>query len=137
MATRTHVSTLDSPALAAALKVLKRLQDKHHGVVEHKDLKDDQRALLVDTGFLRPIVKGWYICSNPADGEGESTAWYASFWAFISGYMSKRFGKRYCLNPEASLLLHTGNTTVPRQVTVVAMDGGSTVVKMPFDTPGR
>jgi hypothetical protein len=134
MATRTRVSTSGSPALAAALKVLKRLQDKHHGVVEYKDLKDDQRALLVDTGFLRPVMKGWYICSNPADGDGESTAWYASFWAFISGYMSKRFGKRYCLNPEASLLLHTGNTTVPRQVTVVSMDGGSTVVKMPFDT---
>lgn len=120
--------------LAAALKVLKRLQDKHHGVVEFKDLADEHRAVLVETGFLRPVMKGWYICGNPADGDGESTVWYASFWAFISGYLSKRLNKRYCLNPEASLLLHTGNTTVPRQVTAVAKEGGTTVVNLPFNT---
>lgn len=59
-------------------------------------------------------MKGWYICADPAEDRGDSTAWYASFWAFLSGYLAKRFGKRYCLNPEASLLLHTGNTAVPR-----------------------
>jgi hypothetical protein len=116
------------------LKVLKRLQDKHHGVVESKDIAEDHRALLLRTGFLRPVMKGWYICANPADKAGDSTVWYASFWAFVSGYLAKRFGKRYCLNPEASLLLHTGNTTIPRQVTVVTKDGGTTVVGLPFDT---
>jgi fido (protein-threonine AMPylation protein) len=120
--------------LAAALKVLKRLQDKHHGVVESKDIAQEHRALLLDTGFLRPVMKGWYICANPADMPGDSTLWYASFWAFVSGYLTKRFGKRYCLNPETSLLLHTGNTTIPRQVTVVTKDGGTTVVGLPFDT---
>ena len=120
--------------LAAALKVLKRLQDKHHGVVESKDIAQDHRALLLDTGFLRPVMKGWYICTNPADKPGDSTLWYASFWAFVSGYLTKRFGKRYCLNPETSLLLHTGHTTIPRQVTVVTKDGGTAVVGLPFDT---
>jgi hypothetical protein len=119
--------------LTAALKTLKRLQEKHNGVVEASDFKDDeQRAVLVDTGFLRPVMKGWYICSSPSDGEGDSTAWYASFWAFVSGYLGKRFGKRYCLNPEASLLLHTGNTTVPRQVTCVTVDSGTSKVDLPF-----
>ena len=123
-----------NPTLTAALKTLKRLQEKHHGVVEASDFKnDEQRAVLVDTGFLRPVMKGWYICSSPSDGEGDSTAWYASFWAFVSGYLGKRFGKRYCLNPEASLLLHTGNTTVPRQVTCVTIDSGTAKVDLPFD----
>ncbi len=90
--------------------------------------------MLTETGFLRPVMKGWYICGNPADQAGDSTAWYASFWAFVSGYLGKRFGKRYCLNPEASLLLHTGNTTVPPQVTVVTKEGGTTVLKLPFKT---
>lgn len=122
-------------ALAAALKTLKRLQEKHNGVVEASDLKEDaQRAVLVDTGFLRPVMKGWYICSSPSDNDGDTTAWYASFWAFVSGYLGKRFGKRYCLNPEASLLLHTGNTTVPRQVTCVTVDSGTSKVDLPFDT---
>lgn len=123
-----------NPELAAALRVLKRLQEKHHGVVEASDLLDGQRALLVDTGFLRPIMKGWYVCGNPHDGAGDTTSWYATYWAFVSGYLSKRFGKRYCLNPEASLLLHTGNTTVPRQVTCVTIESGSSKVDLPFST---
>ena len=61
-----------NPTLTAALKTLKRLQEKHSGVVEASDFKaDDQRAVLVDTGFLRPVMKGWYICSSPSDGEGD------------------------------------------------------------------
>ena len=79
-------------------------------------------------------MKGWYICSSPSDNDGDTTAWYASFWAFVSGYLGKRFGKRYCLNPEASLMLHTGNTTVPRQVTCVTIDSGTSTVNLPFDT---
>lgn len=79
-------------------------------------------------------MKGWYVCSNPRDGEGDSTAWFASFWAFLSGYLGKRFGKRYCLNAEASLMLHTGNTTVPRQVTCVTIDSGTQKVDLPFST---
>ena len=124
-----------NPTLASALKALKRLQEKHHGVVESADLKDDdQRPMLVETGFLRPVMKGWYICSSPSDNNADTTAWYASFWAFVSGYLGKRFGKWYCLNPEASLLLQTGNTTVPRQVTCVTIDSGTTKVDLPFDT---
>ncbi|EKD96865.1 MAG: hypothetical protein ACD_23C01213G0001, partial [uncultured bacterium] len=124
-----------NPTLAAALKTLKRLQEKHDGVVEASDLKDDeQRILLVETGFLRPVMKGWYICGSPNDNDADTTAWYASFWAFVSGYLGKRFGKRYCLNPEASLMLHTGNTTVPRQVTCVTIDSGTAKVDLPFDT---
>ena len=120
--------------LASALKLLKRLQDKHHGVLESADIAPQQRAVLLEAGFLRPVIKGWYICANPLDQAGDSTVWYASFWAFVSGYLAKRFGKRYCLNPETSLLLHTGNSTIPRQVTVVTKDGGTSVVGLPFDT---
>lgn len=127
--------SIGNPALADALKTLKRLQEKHNGVVESADLKsDEQRAVLIETGFLRPVMKGWYICGSPSDNDGDTTAWYASFWAFVSGYLGKRFGKRYCLNPEASLMLHTGNTTVPRQVTCVTVDSGTSKVDLPFDT---
>lgn len=120
--------------LASALKTLKRLQDKQDGVVESADLPEAQRKLLVDQGFLRPVVKGWYVCVNPADAPGDTTIWYASFWAFLAGYLRKRFGKRYCLNPEASLLLQTGNTVVPRQVVVATKLGGSNTLELPHET---
>jgi hypothetical protein len=79
-------------------------------------------------------MKGWYFCSNPGEADGESTIWYATYWAFIARYLSKRFNRRYCLNAEASLLLHTGNTTIPSQVYAVAKDGGSTVLTLPSNT---
>ncbi|MES2832983.1 MAG: Fic family protein [Pseudomonadota bacterium] len=120
--------------MAAALRALHKLQDKYHGVVESKDLNDAQRDLLVSTGFLKPVLKGWFICGNPKDLHGDTTAWYASYWSFLSGYLTKRFGKRYCLNPEASVMLHSGNTTVPSQVAVVTKQGGTQVVKLPFGT---
>jgi len=134
MATKSIKKSTDSLKLSESLKALKKLQDKHHGVIESKDLADSQRTLLLETGFIRSVMKGWYICSNPSDHDGDSTAWYANYWAFMSGYLAKRFGKRYCLNAEASLLLHTGSTTVPKQITIVSKDGGTSIVKLPFDT---
>ncbi len=120
--------------LAEALRAIKKLQDKHNGVIESSDLKDTHRSVLVEEGFLRPVIKGWYVCSNPRDDQGDSTAWYASFWAFLSGYLGKRFGKRYCLNVEASILLHTHCTVVPRQITVITKEGGTSVLKLPHDS---
>jgi hypothetical protein len=120
--------------LADALKSLKRLQEKHRGVIDSGDLKEAQRVLLVEEGFLRPVMKGWYVCANPLDRDGDSTAWYASFWSFLAGYLGKRFGKRYCLNVEASLLLHTRSTVIPQQVTVIAREGGTSVLDLPHGT---
>ena len=120
--------------LAESLKVLRRFQDKHGEVVESPDLTETHRARLVEAGFLRPVIKGWYICANPADKPGDTTAWFASYWSFLSGYLGKRFGKRYCLNAEVSLALHTGSTTVPRQVTVVTREGGVSKIDLPHGT---
>jgi hypothetical protein len=134
---------MKNPRMVTALKLLKKLQDKHSGVVESADLPAESRSLLVTTGFLRQVSKGWYVCSNPKDAQGDSTSWYASFWAFLSGYLRKRFGKRYCLNAEASLLLQTGGTVIPPQVTAVTQAVGETPCwALPFshlaaDVPGR
>lgn len=120
--------------MVAALKLLKKLQDKRNGVVETSDLPEEYRSLLVTTGFLRQVSKGWYVRGNPTDSPGDSTSWYASFWPFLSGYLRKRFAKRYCLNPEASLLLQTGGTVIPRQVIAVTKESGNSVLNLLFDT---
>jgi fido (protein-threonine AMPylation protein) len=117
--------------LAEALRALKRLQAKQHGAIESGDLKDAHRLILVEEGFLRPVMKGWYVCSSPSDQNGDTTAWYASFWPFLSGYLKKRFGKRYCLNVDVSLLLHTKSTIIPKQVTVITREGGTSVLNLP------
>jgi len=120
--------------LSSALRALKKLQIRHKGVVASGDLGSAHRRILLSTGFLHQVMKGWYICADPRDGGGDSTAWYANFWAFLSGYLSRNFGKRYCLNPEASLLMQTGSTVVPRQVVAIAKTGGARAISLPFDT---
>jgi hypothetical protein len=40
------------------------------------------RERLKANGFLREVMKGWYVPSRPDEKEGDSTAWYASFWRY-------------------------------------------------------
>lgn len=79
-------------------------------------------------------MKGWYIAARPDDGAGESTAWYASFWAFCAAYFKKRFGRQWCLSPEHSLSLHTGNHAVPPQLVVRSPRGGNKATALPYGT---
>ena len=80
---------------------------------------------LQSSGFLLEVMKGWYIPARPDETQGESTAWYASFWAFCSSYLTVRFGSDWCLGPEQSLSLLTGDWTVPRQLLIRAPKGGN------------
>ncbi len=70
----------------------------------------------------------------PDEPAGESTAWYATFWDFCVAYLNKRFDGNWCLSPEQSLLLHTGNRTVPAQLLVRTPKGGNKVTALPHNT---
>ena len=120
--------------LAASLEILKKLQDKGAVAIRAGDMTRTHRQRLLKNGFIREVMKGWYIPSRPDEQEGESTAWYASFWAFCFGYLNERFGKDWCVSPEQSLAIHTGDWTVPRQVLIRSPRGGNKPVPLPFET---
>jgi hypothetical protein len=80
-----------------------------------------------DSSFHQQVMKGWYIPSRPDEAAGDSTAWYTSFWNFCAAYLNERFDKNWCLSPEQSLLLHTGNRTVPPQLLVHSPRGGNKI----------
>jgi len=103
-----------SEKLAESLKLLHQLQKRGVTAIQANDLTRVHKERLVKNGFLKEVLKGWYIPSRPDELEGESTAWYASFWDFCSTYLNKRFGKDWCLSPEQSLLLHAGDWSVLR-----------------------
>src|SRR5580693_1988613 len=110
---------IPSEKLAESLEVLHRLQTPDGaGAIRARDLSRTHRERLVANGFLREVIKGWYIPSRPDEVKGESTTWYASFWRFCAVYLEERFGKDWSLSPEQSLSLHGGNWTVPRQLRV-------------------
>ena len=120
--------------LAESLDALRSLQDRGVVAVRSGDLTRTHQERLVKNGFLQEVMKGWYIPARPNEAAGESTAWYASFWAFCAVYLQERFGTNWSLSPEQSLLLHVGNMTIPRQLLVRSPKARNKITRLPHDT---
>lgn len=123
-----------SEKLAESLEQLRALQARGTVAVRSADLTRTHRERLVNAGFLTEVMKGWYIPSGPNEQRGDTSAWYASFWAFCSAYLKHRFKTKWSLSPEQSVLLHGGNLTVPRQLLVRADRAGNKPVPLPHGT---
>jgi fido (protein-threonine AMPylation protein) len=117
--------------LADALSALKRLQDDGKTAIKSGDLTRIQRESLVKNGFLRPIVKGWYMPCRPGEDTGDSTPWYAAMRDFIQGYCTERFGDQWHVSAEYSLFLHTGKSITPQQVVIHSPLGQNGLLKLP------
>jgi fido (protein-threonine AMPylation protein) len=120
--------------LAQSLDALKALQDARAVAIRASDLTRVHRERLLKNGFIREVMKGWYIPVRPDGPAGESTDWYASFWPFCAAYLTERFGEDWCLGAEHSIALHTGNWNVPRQLLVRATRGGNKPTGLLHDT---
>jgi hypothetical protein len=120
--------------LADSLEALRELQQRGIVAVRAQDLTRVHRERLLANGFLREVMKGWYIPAAPDEAGGDSTAWYASFWAFCAAYLKERFDTEWSLSPEQSLLLHAGNWTVPEQLLVRSPKARNNVTKLPYET---
>lgn len=117
--------------LASSLNVLKQVQQNgDFTIVKSGDISPTHIKRLVNNNFLRPIIKGWYVITDPRAMPGDSTAWYASFWSFIARYAKERYGNDWCLSAEQSLAIYTGSTIVPNQVLIRAPKGNNYVVEL-------
>lgn len=124
-----------SEKLAESLELLHKLQNANGAAaIRAIDLPRTHRERLRTNGFLREVMKGWYVPSRPDEKDGDSTAWYASFWRFAAAYLETRFRKNWSLSPEQSLSLHGGSWTVPRQLFVRSPKGGNKVIPLPHGT---
>lgn len=120
--------------LAESLEVLEALQKEGRTAIRSGDITRTHRERLSEAGFLKEVMKGWYIASRPEETAGESTAWYTSFWRFCAEYLTERFGEAWSLSPEQSLLIHAGNWTVPQQLLVRSPAAHNNIIKFPHDT---
>ena len=117
--------------LASSLNVLKQVQQNgDFTIVKSGDISPTHIKRLVNNNFLRPIIKGWYVITDPRAMLGDSTAWYASFWNFITRYATERYGNDWCLSAEQSLAIYTGSTIVPNQVLIRAPKANNYVVDL-------
>ncbi len=120
--------------LAESLDALRALQNRGVVAIRAIDIKRLHRERLLKNGFLQEVMKGWYIAVRPHEAAGESTDWYASFWAFCAAYLRERFGSDWCLSPEHSLVLHAGNQAIPSQLVVRSPKGGNKATALPYST---
>jgi len=120
--------------LAQSLAVLKELQDKGIVAIYTKNMTRTHRERLLKNGFIKEVMKGWYVPIWPEKPSGESTAWYASFWGFCADYLNSRFGDQWCLSPEQSLNIHSGNWNIPSQLLIRTPKGGNKPTALLYET---
>lgn len=122
----------DQQKLAKALTELHQVLGSEQGVVRGKQLKNPTRLLLLERGYLREILKGWYFVSDPLAEPGDTTPFYANYWEYLASYLSERFGTDYCLTAEHSLLRHAQHNVVPQQVNVMLAVNQSQIQELAF-----
>lgn len=117
--------------LAAALETLKGLQERGIRAIPGAEFSRADREALLRAGFLKEVLRGWYVPTHPHEDEQDTTGWYASMREFIASYAQKRFGEGWHVNPEQSLLLRSGERTVPNQVQIWATEGTNQTLQLP------
>lgn len=120
--------------LAQSLDILHALQKTGVVAIRSSELTRTHRERLVREGFIREVIRGWYIAASPTDRPGDSTYWYASYWGFAAAYLHERFGDDWAVSPEQSLLIQAGNLTVPEQLLVRSPGAHNNLTGFPHDT---
>jgi hypothetical protein len=126
--------SIASQKLAESLEVLQTIQKKGIVAIRSGEIGKQHKERLVKGGFLREVMKGWYIATPPNEGVGETTSWYTSFWHFCVSYLNDRFGSNWSLSPEDSLRLHAANRIVPPQLLVRAPKANNKTTHLLYDT---
>ena len=118
--------------LAKALTELHQVLGSEQGVVRGKQIKNATRVLLLERGYLREILKGWYFVSDPLAELGDTTPFFANYWEYLASYLTERFGNDYCLTAEHSLLRQAHHNVVPKQVNVMLAVNQSQIQELAF-----
>jgi fido (protein-threonine AMPylation protein) len=121
--------------LAASLQILRDLQEDQNIVaIKSSEINRTHRERLIKNGFLKEVSRGWYIVSNPHEAAGDTTSWYTSYWQFCSRYLKDKYGDAYCISADQSLMIHAGNSTVPTQLIIRALEGSNKVIPLLYKT---
>lgn len=116
--------------LAASLEALSGLQGTGRVAIRSADLSRTDRERLVSAGYLRRVLRGWYVATRPDIGLGDTTPWYTSYWAFVRQYLDERLGSAWSLSPEDSIGFLAGNRTIPKLLNVRCERGGNALVEL-------
>ena len=65
--------------LAESLEKLKALQDSGIVAIKADDFSRVHKERLIKNGFIKEVIKGWYIATPHDELQGDSTSWFTSF----------------------------------------------------------
>jgi fido (protein-threonine AMPylation protein) len=120
--------------LANALDALHELQKKGLTAIHTGEISTLNRQRLTKQGFLKVVVRGWYIPARPSEAQGDTTSWYNNYWDFCARYISEKYGDNYIISADQSLQFHSGNQTVPTQLVIRAPDASNFKTDLPYHT---
>ena len=123
-----------SEKLAASLEILKGLQDKGKIAIKRSEFSRTHKDRLLKNGFISEVYSGWFIISSPENKEVDSTSWYSSYWKFCAQYLNYKYKNQWCMSAEQSLMIHSGNWTVPKQLIIKSPKANNFKTDLPFDT---
>ncbi len=120
-----------SEKLAESLAILKEIQDNGIIAIHTGQLSRTHRERLVDNGFIKEVYQGWYIIDSPEEIKGDSTSWYSSYWIFCSQFLDYKYKENWYISPEQSLMLHSGNWSVPKQLVIKSPEANNFKTDLP------
>jgi hypothetical protein len=120
--------------LADALDALHNLQKKGLTAIHTSEISTVYRQRLAKQGFLKEVVRGWYIPARPGEAQGDTTSWYSNYWDFCARYISEKYAGNYIVSADQSLQLHSGNQAVPAQLVIRAPDASNFKTDLPYHT---
>ncbi|MCU7549873.1 Fic family protein [Chitinophagaceae bacterium LB-8] len=120
--------------LADSLEELRKLQEEGKVAIKSDELSRTHRERLVENGFLKEVVRGWYIISRPDEKPGDSTSWYSNFWHFCSRFLNEKYNENWCISAEQSIQLHAGNWSVPAQLIIKSPEANNFKTELLYGT---
>lgn len=102
-------------------------------ILQSRFIKEKQLTRLKKEGFLKPIIRGWYLLDADLNTPetGTSVLWHESYWPFIAQYLKQHLGDAYILSAEQSLDLQTGSSRLPTQLLIGNTKKLNRIVQLP------
>lgn len=121
--------------LAQSLEFLKKIQNKKGiAIIKSESISRVHKDRLLKNGFIKEVMKGWYISSNPEERAGDTTSWYTAYWQFCEVYLNDKFGEDWCISPEQSITIHSGNWSIPEQLIIRSKKATNQSTNLMYDT---
>lgn len=104
-----------------------------NNVIYGPNLDKKPKNILIKEGFLKPILRGWYLLDADLSTQdtGDSILWSQSYWGFVSQYLEHSVGEDYILSAEQSLDIHTGSNKLPTQLLIANTKKVNRIVNLP------